>query len=317
MNHKMKILIAYDGSACAVDAIEDLKFAGLNTQVEALAFSVSDVWETEAVAERVYSGRESMFHPHPESIKPHLAGVKKQTQILADDAALRVSEIFPEWKVEGEACLGKPAWEIIEKADDWQADLIVVGSQGRSALGRALLGSVSQKVLHEARCSVRIAIKRADEQNPVRILIAFDGSDFAKEAVQTVARRQWAEGTEFRIIIADDDVFSRPEVSLIDYLPEGKKDSPEALSWIRKTVETPLEILESAGLKATYAIRWGDARNIILNEAESWKADSIFMGSRGMGRFRRFLLGSVAASVAAKAKCSVEVVRSKKEKGKL
>ncbi|MCV4785306.1 universal stress protein, partial [Escherichia coli] len=59
-----------------------------------------------------------------------------------------------------EACADSPAWGIIKRADEWQPDLIVVGSHGRTAIERFVLGSVSQKVLYEARCSVRIARAR-------------------------------------------------------------------------------------------------------------------------------------------------------------
>ena len=49
---------------------------------------------------------------------------------------------------------------------------------------------------------------------------------------------------------------------------------------------------------------------MILNEANEWNAKSIFMGARGLSRLQRFLLGSVSSSVAARAHCSVEVVRN-------
>lgn len=309
MTSKMKVLIGYDGSAFADSAIEDLTGAGLNSEIDALVLSVRDVAEPGFVIDKFSSPTGITIQPDAELIRKQLAELTREPQRLAESAAARVKELFGGWNVKGEACIGKPAWEIIEKADVWPADLIVVGSQGWGALGRLILGSVSQKVLNEARCSVRISRKRANHQDPLRILIAFDGSDFAIDAVQTVADRKWPQGTEFRIIIADDDVSARPEVGLIDYMPEGKKDSPTALDWIHRMVDTPCQILEAAGLEVSYAIRWGGARSIILNEAEDWKADSIFMGSRGRGRFRRFLLGSVAAGVAAKAKCSVEVVR--------
>jgi Universal stress protein family len=60
---------------------------------------------------------------------------------------------------------------IIEKAGEWGADLIVVGSHGRKALGQFFFGSVSQKVLHEAHCSVRVARGRIEEPDtPVRLI---------------------------------------------------------------------------------------------------------------------------------------------------
>ena len=48
---------------------------------------------------------------------------------------------------------------------------------------------------------------------------------------------------------------------------------------------------------------------MILHEAGEWNADTIFVGARGIGRLKRFLLGSVSSAVAAHADCSVEVVR--------
>jgi hypothetical protein len=81
--------------------------------------------------------------------------------------------------------------------------LIVVGSHGHTALGRFFFGSVSQKVLHEARRSVRIARGRIEEPGtPVRLIIGFDGSKGAEAAVEAVAARKWPAGSEARIVNA-------------------------------------------------------------------------------------------------------------------
>jgi len=57
-----------------------------------------------------------------------------------------------------------------------------------------------------------------------------------------------------------------------------------------------------------------EPKRLLLGEAESWGADCIFVGAKGMGRIERFLLGSVSSAVAARAHCSVEVVRDQKER---
>jgi nucleotide-binding universal stress UspA family protein len=58
--------------------------------------------------------------------------------------------------VSTEVLRGSPKHAIIEEAERWGADLIVVGSHGYSALERFLLGSVSQSIAHHAKCSVEI-----------------------------------------------------------------------------------------------------------------------------------------------------------------
>ena len=141
-----------------------------------------------------------------------------------------------------------------------------------------------------------------------RTSAASDGSEYAEKAVRAVAARRWSPKAKFRIITADDDPFLRPEVSLIDDVPEGRKDSPAAKEWIERVVESPARILKSAGLDSEQFIRWGETRQIIPDEAEAGRR-CIFLGARGLGRFRRFLFGSVASAIAAKARCSVEIIR--------
>lgn len=63
-------------------------------------------------------------------------------------------------KVKATVALGTPAVEILRHAARWKADLIVVGSHGRGTMGRLLLGSVAQKVLHEAGCPVMVVPHR-------------------------------------------------------------------------------------------------------------------------------------------------------------
>jgi nucleotide-binding universal stress UspA family protein len=67
--------------------------------------------------------------------------------------------------------------------------------------------------------------------------------------------------------------------------------------------------LEAAGLKVSSLVASGDPKQILVEEAESCGADCIFVGARGHRGLQRLLLGSVATAVAARAGCTVEVVR--------
>ena len=70
----------------------------------------------------------------------------------------------------------------------------------------------------------------------------------------------------------------------------------------------PCSVRISRRPPADGAPRSGAVR-VIIREAERWSADCIFVGAKGQSAIERFLLGSVSASVAARAPCSVEVVR--------
>jgi nucleotide-binding universal stress UspA family protein len=52
--------------------------------------------------------------------------------------------------------VGAPGMEIVKAAEEWQADLIVIGSHGRGGVGRALLGSTAETVMRHSRCPVLV-----------------------------------------------------------------------------------------------------------------------------------------------------------------
>ncbi len=58
---------------------------------------------------------------------------------------------------------GDPRSVIVDEAKEWSADLIVVGSHGRTGIARLLLGSVAQSVVSHAPCSVQVVRKKAEE----------------------------------------------------------------------------------------------------------------------------------------------------------
>ena len=301
MNETMKILIGYDGSLCADAALDDLRRAGLPQEnVKALVIAVAEVWlppPPPSSYEVVEAARVSHSAAELEERTSRGALALKEMRRLALTAAERVRTNFPGWKVECEATSGSAPWEIIMRADQWKPDLVVVGSHGRSALGRFVLGSVSQKVLTEARCSVRVARGRVEvEDSPARVVIGVDGSRAAEAAVRGVAARCWPLKSEARVVVVEEWI--------------------EESAWMQRMAERAAEILRAGELKVSTVVKEGDPKRVLVEEAEGWNADSIFVGSTGFNnRFERFLLGSVSAAVAARAHCSVEVVRTEKTEG--
>jgi nucleotide-binding universal stress UspA family protein len=216
---------------------------------------------------------------------------------------------MPEWRIEPEMSYGSPASVILEKADLWKPDLVVTGSHGRTAAGRFFFGSVSQKLVHEAHCSVRIA--RGSEKpssEPVRLIIGIDGSKGAQSAVDVVAARHWPAGTEVRLVNA---CWKIPPTTSQHMLTEIAHWIEDENARVKAMADAAFTKLKEAGLHPSVAIKEEEPRILLLNEAESWKADCIFVGARGMGRIERFLIGSVSSAIAARADCSVEVIRPK------
>ena len=313
----MKILIAYDGSSCAEVAIDDLGRAGLPETGEFSVISVAEVWFAPENLRQQWEAENPDSHYLNEINRKHDKKSKEtiaESETLANHAATRLRRMFPGWTVTAEAASGSPAWEVLNKADDFKPDLIVAGSQGRSAVGRFFLGSISQKILTEAHCSVRVARGRVEvDPFPVRVIIGFDGSQGAQAAVEAVARRHWREQSEIRLVIASEQVvptsFDRFVPQNASKWMEDEMKSDNEL--IEKSAASALQILKNAGCTTTLQIVAGNPKKILVEEATHWNADAIFVGANRLGSsLERFLLGSVSAAVAARAHCSVEVVRT-------
>lgn len=311
----MKILIGYDGSDCADAALDDLTQAGLPATGEVHILSVAEVWLPPPPPSSYEIVEEAAIAESPAGLQRDFSrrcAAAKEMLALAERARDRVQAFFPDWKVSAGSSCGSAAWELVAKADEWKPDLIVVGSHGRTALGRLVLGSVSQRVLTEAKCSVRIARGRVEEPNsPVRIIVGTDGSPASDEALRAVAARQWPPLSEIKVVMVNDPLAPGLLEELIP--PLGKmveEERQEERAWVEEISRHSLNIVRAAGIKVTFEVREGDPKRELCKAAEEWHAGCIFVGSAGFSnRFERFVLGSISGAVAARAHCSVEVVR--------
>lgn len=83
----------------------------------------------------------------------------KAGEIIAE-AESQIHKSHPDLNLSSKISVSSPARAIIEEAEGWGAELIVVGNHGRGFWGRSLLGSVSGAVLHHAPCSVLVVRQR-------------------------------------------------------------------------------------------------------------------------------------------------------------
>ena len=310
MSENIKILIASDGSECADEAIESLRSAGFPPKTEALVMSVADVILPPAIKE------EDKFPPHePEAVRrAHKRAEQKlrDAEEIAKRASQQIREMFPEWQVRHEAVANSPAWALIGKADEWKPDIVVLGARGHSVFGgRLILGSVSQRVLYQVSCSVRIAREpRRSPDSLTRLLIGVDQSKDSNAAVEVVLNRHWPEGTQVRLLAIVDTVMAvNTDPGQPGVMKWIEVSDEENWDQVRQIFEPLAERLRSAGLDTAVMIRRGKPADEIVDEAESWGADCIFVGAKGVRGIERLLLGSVSSAVSSRAGCSVEVVR--------
>jgi nucleotide-binding universal stress UspA family protein len=133
----------------------------------------------------------------------------------------------------------------------------------------------------------------------MKVLLAVDASPSGCDVVKETAARPWPAGTEFRLVHVVDP-FLYPDAPLMVQMVD--RAGAELLG--RAAAE-----LKHSAKNVTTEVLHGVPRLRILEAANQWGADLIFIGSHGLSGFTRFFLGSTTRDVLRKARCPVEVVR--------
>lgn len=312
----MRILIGYDGSQSADEAVADLGRAGLPPdRTEARVIAVADVYGQPAAEPRAEGAPGAVVVLRDvERLRGLVRQAVERAQAEAEKAAARLRDTFPGWSVRAEAVADAPHGALVRKAAEWAADLVVVGSHGRSALARMILGSVSQQVLHNAPCSVRVGRRGPEQGQPrgprVRLVLGVDGSVDSAAAVSAVAARHWPPGSEVLVVGVVDARVILDHLQLAPPAGGAHGAAAGASAGLADSLARVCDDLRRSGVAATAAILDGDPRKVLIQEAQRSAADCIVVGAKGHSRIERLLLGSVSAALAARAPCSVEVVRS-------
>ena len=151
----------------------------------------------------------------------------------------------------------------------------------------------------------------------MKILLAVDGSVCSDAAAQELAKRPWPPQSEVKVITAVEipaPVGMEPWAVSPDYFENVERSVRQAGQAVLDSALLKLQTITDKTLKISSEIIQGSPAQVIVDEAESWGADLVIMGSRGLGIWNRLLLGSVSNAVVHHAKCSVEVVRTPPQK---
>ena len=204
---------------------------------------------------------------------------------------------------------GAAAAEIIEAAREWKADLILLGTHGRTGLEGFLLGSVARNVAHHAGRPVLVARR---PQGPIRrVVLGVDDSEHAQQALRFLTRLPLDEQAEVTVCA----VIQHPGLLLLDgteTAPEYWKLVAEAEQFAQQQAEQLADhsrnLLTEAGLRTNAVVRDGDPAGQILQLARENEADLVVAGARGSSVRKRLGRGSVSDRLLKHAPCSVLLV---------
>lgn len=302
------IVIAYDGSECSEAIFTELQHAGLPPQLDAHVVAVAELWAAPVPDPSAWAPMLTML-PAVDSTEAEKVEAMRRAGALAGQGAARLQAAFPAWGVVAAGPVGSVARAIVQRAREVSADMIFIGSHSRTAVGRFFLGSVSQKVAAEAKCSVRICRPRPREGGAPRLLVAVDGSGPSQSAVRAVAERAWAAGTVVAVVNVIEPSL-RPGVAdpAPEFAAEILRQHEARLDWLEAVGAAAQHQLELAGLIAERHTLDGEPKHTLHEWADRWNADCLFIGASGL-QHPTETLGTVASALAVRAHCSVEIVR--------
>ena len=142
----------------------------------------------------------------------------------------------------------------------------------------------------------------------MKILLAVDGSSHSQEAVDEVARRPWPSRSTVRVLSVIQP-YPPPATEFVLAGATAEDIRRQQTADAEQLTARAADAVKAADVSAETAVREGDPRSAIVDEADEWGADLIVVGSHGRTGVKRWLLGSVAGAIVSHAPCSVEVVR--------
>jgi nucleotide-binding universal stress UspA family protein len=289
----MRVLLALDASPGSDVALGEFLSRPWPTGTSASVLSVVDLFE---------------FIPRTDDTEQFMQNEDKLAEKLVASASERIERRGI--KASSQVLRGYPSTSIVDAAGDWKADLVMVGSHGRSGLARIILGSTARTVVRTAPCSVEIVrVTGRQPDGKMRIILATDGSDYSLAAARSLISRPWPAGSEVKVIsVMDPDIPAiDPWYSAGQVLERIREDNTRHAE--TSTAQTA-QMISAAGAAVSKLVVSGIPKWRIVDEARDWEANLIVMGSHGRRGVTRLLMGSVSEAVAMHAHCSVEVVRS-------
>jgi nucleotide-binding universal stress UspA family protein len=293
-----KILIPLDGSPLAERALLHVLQLAPPNSVELVLVNVIETYRYSAttmgmtpvdVLRYVRSGIEAYIENQRSQLEARQYAV--QTYILEGDAA----------------------GGILEVADTTEADLIIMTTHGRSGVARWALGSVAERVIHNAPLPVWLVRENTRVISPhemQRILVPLDGSAMAETALdqaQSLAQETGAELLLLRVVPEPDDINRR-----MIFATESSAQTALA-TWRNHAEQYLARVVQeriAAGIVTRTLVTSGAPVRSMLDTISTESIDAIVMATHARLGFDRLLRGSVAAEVLRHAGCPLLLVHA-------
>lgn len=237
-------------------------------------------------------------------------------ELALRDEALAVAEaaraaLAPHARVvETDVRQGDAREELVRAAQDWPADLVVLGARGLGAVAGLLLGSVSLSIARHAPCPVLVVPHGA---RPVlRVLVAIDGSEAAHRAAAFAAAVTAGSGVAIQLlaVVEQPRYPSTAPAAAAGLLRAAIEDAvAERTAALERALTQAAAAFGDRASRVTRRLVVGQPADEIAHAAETLGADLLVLGARGLGALKRLLLGSVSEAVLRSAQRAVLVVR--------
>jgi nucleotide-binding universal stress UspA family protein len=257
------------------------------------------------------------FGPGPVVLEPIVLTTVDRDQLLADTKAFAKTEGAPGITIEAVVREGNPAREIVAQATGMQADLLVIGTHGRTGFERLLLGSVTEKVLRQAGCPVMTVPVRLPGAVPSglvlykRILCPVDFSESSLHALQYATSMAQEADAELTLLhVVEHEIRNAADMASVAYdagmtLGDFLKEREEALCRCLQDAVAGASEFCSVEPLTTHGKAWRE----VLRIAAERRSDLIVMGVQGRGAADLLFFGSTTQHVVREASCPVLTLR--------
>ncbi len=250
-----------------------------------------------------------------ESIKESV----KYGQFILDKCAKRLTNSL-NLPVGENLTVGYVVEQIDEEIADWKPDLLILGSHGRSMVGKWFFGSVSEALLAHVTCPVMVLrpprLDKKDSALPPKagwskIVVAVEDNSQSQLLINNITSHKWAGNPIFTVLhIINTERLHES----VPYACEGEREEAKADVFVKRIANQLKTMMPNCTVLNTVII--GTPAKDLLEYAAQIKADLLIAGSHGRTHAAKWFFGSVSEPLLSKAECAVVIIRPAKVKVK-